>query len=122
MRQWICRPLTASVLTLILLPAGSAVLDLTAQTTDPSWVVPAASALDTAVQKVRQGLVVYEDADSGYNHGTFSGFFGTAISKLSIDPGCVPNANPPTGCSFDPNALDKDHGTVIRFTFQPLSN
>src|SRR5262249_24983830 len=57
------------------------------------------------------------------NHGTFSGFFGStsAIPKLSIDPGCVPTGNPPIGCSSDTNILDKEHGTVIRFTFQPLT-
>lgn len=120
MRHWICRPLTMSTLALILLAAGFAV---SAQTTDPSWVARAAGALDVEIQRVRQGLVVYEDVDSGYNHGTFSGFFGSpsAIPKLSIDTGCVPVGNPPTGCSTDPNTIDKDHRTVIRFTFQPLT-
>lgn len=123
MRQWIGRPLARSAVALLLLPAGAAVSELAAQTTDPSWVAPAVAALDVEVQKLRQGLILYEDSDSGYNHGTFSGFFGTtsAIPKLSIDTGCVPNGNPPTGCSSDPNAIDKDHGTVIRFTFQPLT-
>ncbi len=105
MRLWISKPLASGAAGLTLLLVGSSVLELAAQTADPPWVAASAAALNTEVQKLRQGLIVYEDADSGYNHGTFSGFFGTtsAIPKLSIDTGCVPAGNPPTGCSTDPN-------------------
>src|SRR5713226_2856561 len=80
------------------------------QAGDPTWLSPAVKAVDTEVQKLRQGFIVYEDVDSGYNHGTFSGFFGSpsAVAKISIDTGCVPSGNPPTGCSSDVNAVDKD--------------
>ena len=94
------------------------------QSSPPQWVAPATAAVDGQVQKIRQSFIVYEDSDSGYNHGTFSGFFGlplSVLSKLTIDTACVPSGNPPRGCSTDPTVLDTAHGTVIRFTFQPLS-
>lgn len=93
------------------------------QATDPTWLLLSTNSIDREVQKLRMGFIVYEDQDSGHNHGTFSGFFGSpsARDRITIDTGCVPMGNPPVGCASAPNTIDKDHGTVIRFTFPPLT-
>ena len=61
---------------------------------------------------------VFEDADSGFNHGYPSGLFG-ATGKIELDPGCVDD---PNGCSVDRDRLDRDRGTVLRITFEPLAS
>jgi len=66
---------------------------------------------------------LYQDQDSGLNHGFPSGFFGTT-STLTIDTGCIDNpADTVTGCypSSNTTALDLTRGTVFRVTFAPLS-
>jgi hypothetical protein len=112
--------LTVLLLALIFNGAGQQLRGEPQQSSSQQWVGPATTAVGAQVQKIRQSFIVYEDSDSGYNHGAFSGFFGPAQSKLTIDTACVPVGNPPSGCSTDPTVLDTVHGTVIRFTFQPL--
>ncbi len=71
---------------------------------------------------------VYRDADSGFNRGTPSGFFAgdrwgqrpDLRDQIRIDAACVFDASQPTGCSADPNALDRQRGTVMRITSPPL--
>jgi hypothetical protein len=67
---------------------------------------------------------VYQDQDSGLNHGYPSGWFGT-ISAITIDTGCIDNpADTVTGCypSSNTTALDLTHGTVFRVTFASLAS
>jgi hypothetical protein len=63
---------------------------------------------------------VYQDADSGFNHGFPSGFFG-ATNKIDLDAACVNDPNTANGCSTDPNRLDRERGTVLRISFDRLS-
>ena len=66
---------------------------------------------------------VYQDQDSGFNHGFPSGFFGTG-GIVTVDPGCLDDpADMMTGCfpSSDMTHLDRSHGTVLRVSFPPES-
>ena len=86
--------------------------------------------VSSAYQELHQRAVanatnfyVYQDQDSGLNHGYPSGWFGTT-SAITIDTGCIDNpADTVTGCypSSNNTALDLIHGTVFRVTFAPLT-
>lgn len=67
----------------------------------------------------RSVFFVYKDADSGFNHGFPSGFF-PAATKIQIDAACLDDPQAPNGCSSDTNRLDRDHGNVLRISFDPL--
>jgi hypothetical protein len=69
----------------------------------------------------RQSFYVYQDADSGFNHGFPSGLFG-AVDKIQVDTACVPDPMAPTGCSDDPDRLERERGTVLRISFEPLAS
>lgn len=62
---------------------------------------------------------LYNDADSGLNHGFVSGVFGNP-PVVQINPACI-DAAVPTGCSTDPSVLDRVRGTVLSLTFGPRS-
>ena len=67
---------------------------------------------------------VYNDEDSGFNHGFPSGVFPSGASLL-IDAGCLDNpTDKTTGCypSTDTTHLDTTRGTVLRITFPSLSS
>jgi hypothetical protein len=68
----------------------------------------------------RKNFYVYQNADSGFNHGVPSGFFG-ATSKINIDTACINDPTTENGCSTDQNRLNRKRGTVLRISFQPLS-
>lgn len=68
----------------------------------------------------RQRFFVYEDQDSGFNHGFPSGFFG-ATSKIAIDPGCVDAPASSSGCATNQLRLDRNRGNVFRISFAPLA-
>ena len=63
---------------------------------------------------------VYQDADSGLNHGFPSGFFG-AVTQITLDAACVDDPNTASGCATNPDHLDVVRGTVLRLTFAPLA-
>jgi len=68
---------------------------------------------------------VYQNSDSGLNHGFPSGFFGDSqatLAKLHINPAAIDDPSSPTGTSTDPNALDQVRGTVFQMTVDPLTN
>src|SRR5688500_17502681 len=67
------------------------------------------------------GFFVYQDADSGLNHGFPSGFFGPALHKIRLDAAAVNDPAAADGTSDDPNRLDRTRGTVMRVSFDPLS-
>lgn len=69
----------------------------------------------------RTSFFVYRDANSGLNHGFPSGFFGSDISKISLDAACIDDPNAANGCSTDPDRLDRGRGTVLSLSFDPLS-
>ena len=66
---------------------------------------------------------VYQDADSGFNHGFPSGFFPdpVGVEKISLDSACVDDLNSADGCSTDPQALDLERGNVLRISFAPFA-
>ena len=68
----------------------------------------------------QSAFYVYENADSAFNRGFPSGFFG-AFTKLKLDAACVADPLAPGGCSTDPTALDRDRGNVMQVTFDPLN-
>src|SRR5438105_4047852 len=79
------------------------------------------AAYDLLIQRAsanRAGFFVYQDADSGFNHGYPSGFFGN-FGTIQIDAACIDDPAAPNGSSTDPNRLDTVHGTVFRYTFGP---
>lgn len=62
---------------------------------------------------------LFQDADSGFNHGFLSGEFGS-YTNISLNPACLDDPNSPTGCTTSSNALDRLRGTVLQITFAPL--
>ena len=82
---------------------------------------PAAALLSDSVAEVTSSFWVYLDIDSGYNHGIPSGFFGTAIEKMSLNAGCVYDATASTGCATNPSRIDRERGTVMCYSFQPMT-
>ena len=71
----------------------------------------------------RESFFIYDDVDSGFNHGFPSGFFGnseTTLSKIHLDAACLDDAAAANGCSTDEALLDRERGTVLRITFDPL--
>jgi len=79
------------------------------------------SALARRAPANRQSFFVYQDADSGVNHGFPSGLFG-ATDKIHTDTGCVDDPVSENGCSTDVNRLDRSRGTVLRLTVDPLAS
>ena len=75
--------------------------------------------LHERVFKVRESFIVYEDGDSGFNHGQPSGFFGD-IEAITLDAFCVHDQSSPTGCSDGSVNLDIERGNVLRIAFAPL--
>jgi hypothetical protein len=67
-------------------------------------------------QTNRQAFYIYQDADSGFNHGFPSGWFG-AISKIHIDTACIDDPTAANGCSTNLNSLDRERGNVFRVSF-----
>lgn len=109
---------------LILLIISTSVLalfgfDLPAAYGDPVNTEAAYWLLNQRVTANQTNFFVYQDADSGFNHGFPSGFFG-AINKIDLDTACVDDSTVGNGCSINPNALDRNHRNVFRISFNPL--
>lgn len=81
---------------------------------------PAYSLLAERMTANQTRFYVYQDADSGFNHGFLSGLFGR-VEKLQIEAACVDDPTSVDGCSTDPNGLDRERGTVLRISFAPLA-
>ena len=81
---------------------------------------PALSLINTRTAQNQSQFYVYEDVDSGFNHGFPSGVFGVT-TKVHTDPACVYSSTAMNGCSTDPTVLDRTRGTVFRVTFDPLA-
>src|ERR1017187_2021700 len=82
---------------------------------------PAYDLLSQRTAANQSNFYVYLDQDSGLNHGFPSGFFATSgnLSTIHIDSGCIDDATSATGCSTDPNALDRTRATVLSISFDP---
>ncbi len=69
----------------------------------------------------RKAFFVYQDADSGFNHGVPSGFYGAA-GKVRLDAGCVNDPLAATGCApAGSTQMDRERGTALRVVFDPLA-
>ncbi len=99
-----------------------------------SAVVPAsASVVDTGsaygvlsgrTEADTKTFYIYQDADSGFNHGSPSGFFFSdlaALQKIHENTACLDDPSVPSGCSADPNRLDRNRINVLRIAFDPLT-
>jgi len=67
---------------------------------------------------------VYQNSNSGLNHGFPSGLFGDSratLAKLHINPAAIDDPSSPDGTTTDPNALDQVRGTVFQLTVDPLT-
>src|SRR6266478_342580 len=78
------------------------------------------SLLSERVGGNQTSFFVYQDGDSGFNHGFLSGFFGNALGKIHLDAFCINDPSSATGCSTDTNRLDRTRGTVLRISIDPL--
>jgi hypothetical protein len=96
--------------------ARSARADGVATVTDGAYALIA-----ERVAAASLSFFVYQDADSGLNHGFPSGLFGS-IGKIAADPACLDDPVASDGCSSDPLRLDTARGSVLRVAFQSLSS
>lgn len=79
------------------------------------------SILTERVTTNRTHFYVYQDADSGFNHGFPSGFFPLeTLHKIHLDAACVDDPTAANGCSTDETRMDRERGTVLRIAFDPL--
>ena len=68
----------------------------------------------------RSSFYVYQDADSGFNHGFPSGFFPNgAQNRIHLNSACIDDPNSASGCSTDVNRLDRVRGNVLSISFEP---
>ena len=72
------------------------------------------------VKANRKSFFIYEDDDSGFNHGFPSGFFGT-ISQLSLDTACLNAPSLTNGCTDNSRKLDRSRGTAVQIIFGSLA-
>jgi hypothetical protein len=73
---------------------------------------------------VRTNFFVYLDADSGFNLGFPSGFFAdqpATRAKIQVNSACIDDSSSPSGCSSNPNALDRVRGNVLQISFPQLT-
>ena len=83
------------------------------------------SLLNARTHASREAFFVYQDADSGLNHGFPSGFFGSneeTLNKLHLQAACIDDLTRGNGCTPDFDDLDRERGTVLRLIFDPLSS
>jgi hypothetical protein len=68
----------------------------------------------------RDSFFLYADADSGLNHGFPSGVFGNP-PNIQINAHCIDDPSSGSGCTSDPNRLDRVRGSVLNLVFGPRS-
>ena len=87
-----------------------------------SGVQPTLTLINDLASENRRRFAVFEGQDSPFNHGFPSGFFpgGPVLSRIHLDTACVYDPASPNGCTTDATRLDRDHGTVMRISFDPL--
>jgi len=71
----------------------------------------------------QNSFFVYQDADSGFNHGFPSGLFGNIdLTQVTINAACVDDLTSPGGCSTDSSRLDGTRGTVFSIAFPAFTS
>jgi len=81
------------------------------------------SLLNERITENRRHFYVYQDGDSGFNHGFPSGFFAdktSTLEKIDLDAFCIDDYNSTNGCSTDPTRLDCERSTILRISFDSL--
>ena len=75
--------------------------------------------LSQRVAANQTNFYVYLDQDAGLNHDFPSGFFASLGNRGTIHPdtGCIDAPHGTTGCSTNPDVLDRVHATVMRISF-----
>jgi hypothetical protein len=104
-----------TILATAAVPARGVVVDVNA----------AYSVLAGRAEASRQSFYVYLDGDAGFNHGFPSGFFADrpgTLQKIHLDSACLDDSSSPTGCSPDPNRLDRQRVNVLRVSFDALTS
>jgi hypothetical protein len=82
----------------------------------------ALSELSARVTANQKSFFVYQDADSAFNHGYPSIFFGSIpASSFVINAACVDDPTSANGCSTDPTRIDGTRGTVFSLAFPAMS-
>ena len=118
MNTCLVRPASASFALGILLSA--AILVASAQTnvnlTMSETLYPL---LIDQVMTNRTSFYIYQDADSGFNHGSPSGLFGVS-NKISFESACIDTPEIADGCSSDVHHVDHQRMTVMRISFAAL--
>ena len=79
---------------------------------EPSITGPAYALLLDRTNANRRRFAVYTGADSGFNHGFPSGFFG-AYDRIDLDTACVDDPASRAGCAQASTTLDTRRGTVM---------
>lgn len=80
--------------------------------------------LNSRTSANRNGFFVYQDADSGFNHGFPSGFFGNIdLHTITVNAACVDDPKSSTGCNTGPpgSLIDGTRGTVFSLSFPSMS-
>jgi hypothetical protein len=81
------------------------------------------SVLTGRTEASRQAFYVYQDGDSGFNHGFPSGLFADnpgTLGKIHLNSNCLDDSSSPTGCSADPKRLDRQRVNVLQVVFDAL--
>jgi uncharacterized repeat protein (TIGR01451 family) len=70
----------------------------------------------------RSSFLVYQDADSGFNHGypSLYGSMGLDLTTITINSGCIDSLTSASGCATAPTSVDAVRGTVFSITFPLL--
>jgi len=79
-------------------------------------------ARDRSYPGKRKSFFVYENGDSGFNHGFPSGFFGAfplRMPRFTSTPPVSMILDCPRG-STDATRIDRERGTVVQMVFDPL--
>jgi hypothetical protein len=79
------------------------------------------SLLNSRTAANRASFEIYRDADSGFNHGSLTSITG-ATARVHINSSCIDDPSTASGCSSDPNRLDRTRGTILSITFDPLAS
>ncbi len=80
--------------------------------------------LTQRVAENAQSFYVYRDADSGFNHGFPSNFLASRpdlIDQLRLNLACLDDPLSASGCSTNPNRLNRERGTSLQMQFPPLA-
>jgi len=79
--------------------------------------------LNSRASANQTSFFVYKDADSGFNHGFPSGFFGNIVDlqMIKVDAACIDAPTSGSGCTNDTTRFDGTRGTVFSLTLPTMS-